>query len=46
MDLLSKGIFKSKNLTLNTETNLTNENVILGIRPENLLLKSDGEFKN
>ena len=42
---IEKGIFKSKNLTLNSETNLTNENVILGIRPENLLLKSDGNLR-
>ena len=42
---IDKGIFKSKNSNFDTDTDITNENVILGIRPENLLLVNDGEFK-
>lgn len=36
---VDKGFFKSKNFNLNIKEDITNENVILGIRPENLILK-------
>ena len=42
---INKGVFKSKNFNLNTEKNITNENVILGIRPENLIMKNEGDLK-
>ena len=42
---IENGIFKSKKLELNTNLSINNENVILGIRPENLLLTNNGQLK-
>jgi sn-glycerol 3-phosphate transport system ATP-binding protein len=42
---IERGIFMSKKFNLNTSLKMTNENLILGIRPENLLLTDDGEFQ-
>lgn len=42
---LNSGIFKSNNYNYKTNLNITNNETVFAIRPENLILKDDGELK-